>query len=84
METEPTGELDELPPPFYNSLEPYLIRRLQMNRIKWRIAIWLGEISLALLCWQAMTLGYTEVATGAVVGLVALLPKLVESEEKGG
>jgi len=52
-------------------------------KIKWRIAIWLGELSLALLCWQAMLLGYQEVATGAVVGIVALLPKLVESEEKG-
>jgi len=47
---------------------------------KMRIAIWLGEVSLAVLCYQAMVLGYTEVATGAVVGIVALLPKLLETE----
>ena len=52
-------------------------------RIKWRIAIWFGEIALAILCWQAMLLGYENVATATAVGIVALLPKLVESEEKG-
>ena len=51
-------------------------------KIKWRLAIWLGEITLGLLCWQAMVLGFKEVAVASVVGIVALLPKLVESEEK--
>jgi len=52
---------------------------------KMRIAIWLGELSLTFLCYEAMVLGYTEVATGAVVGIVALLPKLLETETvKGG
>lgn len=48
---------------------------------KMRIAIWLGELSLTFLCYSAMVLGYTEVATGAVVGMVALLPKLLETEK---
>ena len=65
--------------PFYDSIEEYEVK----VKTKWRIAIWLGEITLALLCWQAMVMGYKEVAVAAVVGIVALLPKLVESEEKG-
>ena len=46
-----------------------------------RLAIWLGEILLGAICWQAMVMGYKEVAVAAAVGIVALLPKLVESEE---
>ncbi len=52
-------------------------------KIRWRIAIWLGELSLLAICIVAMVLGMEEVAMGSVVGIVALLPKLVESEEKG-
>lgn len=52
-------------------------------KIKWRIAIWLGELSLLAICIVAMILSFKEVAIGAVVGIVALLPKLIESEEKG-
>ena len=48
---------------------------------KMRVAIWLGELSLTFLCYQAMVLGYENVATGAVVGIVALLPKLLETEK---
>jgi len=51
-------------------------------RWKMRIAVWIGEFSLTFLCYEAMVLGYTEVATGAVVGVVALLPKLLETEKK--
>lgn len=45
-----------------------------------RIAIWLGEIILGCLAGYAMYLGLKEVALAAAVGIVALLPKLVEAE----
>jgi hypothetical protein len=52
-------------------------------KFKLRVAIWLGEVALGIICWQAMVMGYSEVAMGSVVAIAALLPKLVESEEKG-
>ena len=58
--------------------------RIQIKmKFRWRIAIWLGELSLLVICIVAMALGFAEIAMGSVVGIVALLPKLVESEEKG-
>jgi len=51
--------------------------------IKIRPAILLGEIILGLVAGLALYLGYNEVATAAVAGICATLPKLVESEEKG-
>ena len=56
---------------------------MKIKSIKIRPAIWVGEIALAVLGWQAMQIGLTEVAIACVVGITALLPKLVESEEKG-
>ena len=53
-------------------------------KFRWRIAIWVGELLLGFLCYEAMQLNYEQVAVATAVGIVALLPKLVESEEKGG
>lgn len=52
-------------------------------KIKLRPAIWAGEIALAVICVFAMKMGFQEIGVAAVVGITALLPKLVESEEKG-
>lgn len=51
--------------------------------IKIRPAILLGEIALGLIAYAAMTFGFETVAGAAVGGICAILPKLVESEEKG-
>ena len=50
--------------------------------IKIRPAILLGEAMLGLIAFFAMRFGFAEVATAAVAGICATLPKLVESEEK--
>ncbi len=49
---------------------------------KFRLSIVLGELILGAIALVAMQSGLTEVAVGAVTGLVALLPKIIESEEK--
>lgn len=49
--------------------------------MKIRIAIWLGEVILASIAGYALYLGQTEIASGCVVGIVALLPKLVQAEK---
>jgi len=49
--------------------------------MKIRIAIWLGEVILGAVAIYAMYLGMEQVATGAIVGIVALLPKLVQAEK---
>jgi hypothetical protein len=51
-------------------------------KIKIRPAILLGEVILGIIAWGAIQEGMTELATACVVGIAALLPKLVESEEK--
>lgn len=48
-----------------------------------RPAIWIGEGVLCAIAVVAMLLGSKEVALVAVGAIAALLPKLVESEEKG-
>jgi hypothetical protein len=53
-----------------------------MMSIKIRPAILLGEFLLAAVAGVGLWLGYAEVATAAVAGICATLPKLVESEEK--
>lgn len=56
---------------------------MTFGKIRLRPAIWLGEIALACLAWYALNQGMSEVGTACIVGITALLPKLVESEEKG-
>ena len=51
--------------------------------IKKRPAIWIGEGVLCAIAIAAMSLNLKEVALVAVGAIAALLPKLVESEEKG-
>lgn len=51
-------------------------------KIKWRVAIWGGEACLTTIALLALFNNYPELAGTATVGIVALLPKLVESEEK--
>ena len=41
----------------------------------------MGEIILGALAGYAMYLGMAEIATGAIVCIVALLPKLVQAEK---
>ena len=50
--------------------------------MKIRPAVLLGEIILGVICALAMYLNFKEVAVAAIVGITALLPKLVDSEEK--
>jgi len=52
-------------------------------KIKYRIAIWLGEVCLTFIALYALHLGYDIAAGVAIGGIVGTLPKLVESEEKG-
>lgn len=47
-----------------------------------RPAVLLGELMLGVIVVVAMMLGFKEIALAAVVGITALLPKLVDSEEK--
>jgi len=47
---------------------------------KVRLSVLLGEAILCAIAIVAMVLDFKEVATGAVVGITALLPKLVELE----
>ena len=47
-----------------------------------RLGILLGEFMLGTIAGVAMWLGYEPVAAAAVGGICAVLPKLVDSEEK--
>lgn len=62
----------------------HCINCMWTREVKMRIrpAVLLGEIILGTICALAMYLNYKEVAVAAVVGICALLPKLVDSEEK--
>ena len=51
--------------------------------IKVRPAILLGEIVLGVALVVSIMHAQTEIAMGCVVGIAAVLPKLVESEEVG-
>jgi len=51
---------------------------------KVRLSIVLGIVALTGIAITAMFLKMTEVATGATTGIVALLPKILESEEATG
>ena len=54
-----------------------------MKNIKVRPSIMLGISCLTGIAIHSANLGMMEVVMGCVVGITALLPKLVESEEKG-
>jgi len=51
--------------------------------MKIRPAVLLGEIILGIVSVLGMAWGYEQVSSAAVVGIVALLPKLVETEANG-
>ena len=51
-------------------------------KIKIRPAILLGELLLGLITYSAMVMDVEEVALVAVGAIAALLPKIIESEEK--
>lgn len=53
------------------------------NRLKHRPALWIGELCVTLITVVAMLSGHDNIATAGLVAMAALLPKLVESEEKG-
>lgn len=50
--------------------------------IKIRPGILLGIVALVALGFGGLAFAVSEVAVGATVGIVGLLPKLVDSEEK--
>ena len=52
-------------------------------KIKIRPAILLGILVMGGAIYLGLLFGNSEVAVGATVGIAGLLPKLVESEEKG-
>jgi len=51
-------------------------------KVRKRPAIWIGEFVLGAIAICGMLWGFKEVALVAVGAIAALLPKLVESEEK--
>lgn len=50
---------------------------------KVRISIVLGILVLGVIVYLGLDYGNSEVAIGATVGITALLPKILESEETG-
>ena len=53
-------------------------------KLKIRPAILLGEAVLSIIAIVAMLNSYETVAAACVGAIAAILPKLIESEEKGG